>query len=217
MSRAFPVARYAPIVGRRAWLADRSNGERLHAGIDLAAPPGTVVASPEAGEVIVVEAAANETRRWAGYGPAVVVVRGASGAFHRLTHLASTGIRVAVGDLLQSPGVPIALISSLAHLHWEVMARPSRTNPFATVELCADPVEWVQGRWVQYDAATMRRPSAPGPTTKTPRAFRTGYVGPMSPAPGPPGGGPGPSAATFRAVYREVNNDGSTTEILDYT
>ena len=194
MSRAFPVARYAPIVGRRAWLADRSDGERLHAGIDLAAPPGTVVASPEAGEVIVVEAAANETRRWSGYGPAVVVLRGASGAFHRLTHLASTGIRVAVGDFLQSPGVPVGLISSLAHLHWEVMARPSRTNPYATVELCADPVEWVQGRWVQYDPATMRGPSAPGRTTTTRRpataTAKLGFRFPLPTLPSPVRAGP---------------------------
>ena len=36
--RAWPVRRFAPITGRRAWMAERAEGARWHAGVDLAAP-----------------------------------------------------------------------------------------------------------------------------------------------------------------------------------
>ena len=77
--RIAPVSRYAPITGKRQWLAPRSNGQRMHAGVDLAAAPGTPVRSPEAGRVVLGELDADASPAWAGYGPALVILEGQSG------------------------------------------------------------------------------------------------------------------------------------------
>jgi len=203
--RIAPVAHYAPVVARRQWLASRSDGQRLHAGIDLAAAPGTVVSSPEAGRVVLVQTNANGTNAWRGYGPAVVIIEGASGLFHRLTHLADEGILVRPGDILASAGVPVGRISSLAHTHWEVMTRPRRTEPYATVELSLDPLAWIVGELVQYDPA--RHPCAPHPgrTARTPRACRVGYRGSLAPAPGPRGGSAVPIPIPTRAPVADTS------------
>jgi murein DD-endopeptidase MepM/ murein hydrolase activator NlpD len=182
--RVPPVGSYAPVTGKREWLASRSHGARLHAGIDLAAAPGTRVCTPEAGRVVVVELRADAPgSAWKGYGPAVVVIEGASGAYHRLTHLAADGVTVRVGDILATPGTPVGRISALAHTHWEVMTLPRRRAPFATVELSLDPLAWLVGNVVQYDATIHGGPPTPGRTALTPRAFRVGYRGSLAPAP----------------------------------
>ena len=217
--RAAPVTHYAPIVARRPWLAPRSNGQRLHAGVDLSAPPGTPVLSPEAGRVVgvVLDADSPEhARAWGGYGPALVVIEGASGIFHRLTHLASTGIVVRRGDIIASAGVPVGRISALAHTHWEVMVQPRRTEPFATVELSLDPLAWIVGDFVQYDAVRHGCAHAPGRTARTPRACRVGYRGSMAPAPGPRGGhavpNPTPEVSTFAPTDRPSNSSSPVPE-----
>lgn len=197
--RIAPVASYAPIVERRAWLASRAHGQRLHAGVDLAARPGTPVLSPEAGRVVLVELNADASPAWKGYGPALVIIEGASGVFHRLTHLAASGVVVRPGDILASSGVPVGRISTLAHTHWEVMVQPRRTEPFATVELSLDPLAWVVGELVQYNAAVNGCAPTPGRTARTPRACRVGYRGSMAPAPGPRGGHAVPTPTEPRA------------------
>lgn len=215
--RIAPVASYAPITGRRQWLASRSDGQRLHAGVDLAAPPGTPVLSPEAGRVVGVVLDADHTNAWKGYGPALVIIEGTSGVFHRLTHLSAEGIRVRRGDLIGSSGVPVGRVSGLAHTHWEVMVQPRRTEPYATVELSLDPLAWVVGDIVQYDPA--RHPCAPHPgrTARTPRACRVGYRGSLAPAPGPRGGHAvptptGPVADTSAPTDQPSNSSPSATE-----
>ena len=191
--RITPVARYASVTGKRQWLASRSNGARLHAGIDLAAAPGTPVLSPEAGRVVLIELDADASPAWAGYGPALVIMEGQSGVFHRLTNLAREGIAVRVGDIVQSSGVRVGRISGLSHTHWEVLVQPRRTAPYATVELSLDPLAWVVGELVQYDPTVNGGPTRPGRDAKTPRAFRVGYRGSLAPAPRPRGGGAVPN------------------------
>jgi len=192
--RTTPVAHYAPITGKREWLAPRSNGARLHAGVDLGAPRGTPVLSPEPGRVVLVELHADSTQAWKGYGPAIVVIEGASGAYHRLAHLSSTGVRVRRGDIIAQAGVPIAEVGPLErvvngevrrndHCHWEVLVQPRRTAPFATVELSVDPLAWLVGQVVQYDAVLNGGPPHPSNLPLTPRAFRLAYRGSLSPAP----------------------------------
>lgn len=49
------VWRAVPTSGGRRFGADRSSGERHHAGVDLLAPKGALVVAPEAGEVVALQ------------------------------------------------------------------------------------------------------------------------------------------------------------------
>ena len=169
MSRRTPVERYAPIRGKKAYLAPRSNGARLHAGVDLAAPQGTAVVAPEDG-VVRLAGDADTARavggwRWRGYGPEVVLFEGRS-RWHVLGHLQALAVRE--GDELRS-GDPIGEVSRLAHCHWEVLsaARPPRGR--AVVEVSEDPIAWTTGGHSPYDG---RAPAAPAGDLRTPAAHR---------------------------------------------
>lgn len=180
----FPV-----LPGLGAWCATRSDGARLHAGVDLWGPIGREIVAPEAGEVVVVGQAnvpsdpvhRSEPRGWAGYGPELCVIRGDSGTFHLLAHMGSVivreGQRVAVG-------APVGTVGRLEHphLHWECRSRLQPPQGAAVVEVCADPQGWLVGEWRAWDG---RCPSHPGNTSKTPRACRPGWAGP-APRPFPP-------------------------------
>jgi hypothetical protein len=118
----------------------------------LPAAPGTVVRAPELGRVLLVADASYGSERprwsrpsgWSGYGPRIVVLRGASGAFHVLAHVArdtpagiAPGVDVAEGALLGT-------VSARArHLHWEVRTSlhpPRGVEPFYVAR---DPVVWL--------------------------------------------------------------------------
>jgi murein DD-endopeptidase MepM/ murein hydrolase activator NlpD len=172
-----PVERYAPIEGRRAWLAPRSGGARLHAGVDLAAARGTPVYAPADGRVVGVVADADATPGWRGYGPAVVVMRDDDGAHHVIAHVARDAHLPARGDIVRS-GARIGTVSSLAHVHWEVRALPRPPRGVAVVEIAADPVAWMAGRIVRWDG---RCPPAPANDARTPRACRPSWSGPPPP------------------------------------
>jgi murein DD-endopeptidase MepM/ murein hydrolase activator NlpD len=172
-----PLTAYAPVTGRRAWLAARANGARLHAGADLAAPPGTRVFSPAGGTVTAVMHDADAVPGWRGYGPGVVVVRDVDGAHHVLAHVHPVaGLRVGA---VVTAGAELARVSRMAHVHWEVRAVPMPPRGVAVVEIAADPLAWVAGRIVRWDG---RCPPAPGDTARTPRACRPSWRGPR-PAP----------------------------------
>lgn len=175
MTRQLPVRGGARVEGRRAWLADRSSGERLHAGVDLTGLPGAPVFAPEDGVVVKVLADANNVPGWRGYGPGVVLLRGRSGAFHNLAHVVPA---CRPGDVVQS-GAKVAEQSALRHVHWEVRATAQPTQGRAVVEDCVDPLAWVEGRIVRWDN---RCPPRPGDSYKTPRACRPSWRGPR-PAP----------------------------------
>lgn len=182
---AIPAARVEPIAGGRipqggagAWLASRSDGARLHAGVDVAATLTTPIVAPESGVIVVVaeasrpadEAAGRPTYSrpagWRGYGPRVVLLAGDSGWWHVLAHLdvvhVSTGARVEAGQL-------VATGSALHHLHWEVRRVRSAPSGWATAEVVVSPSAWLAGRVEPYDG---RCPPAPGDTVRTPRACR---------------------------------------------
>lgn len=195
VSRALPVRNSAPVTGRRAWLAERSDGARWHAGIDLTGRPGSSVFAPENGVVDLVLENADATPGWRGYGPGVVRIRGASGAWHVLAHIIP---RASVGDVVQL-GAQVGEQSSYRHVHWEVRAAPQPTQARAVVEDVCDPLAWVEGRIVRWPGTC---PPRPGDTYRTPRACRPSWRGPrpapLIPWPAPPGAPPGapPSAAT---------------------
>lgn len=160
---------------RARWLAPRANGARLHAGVDLGAT-GAVVRAPEDGRVVVSGTASygDDQPRWsvpvgyAGYGPQFVVIRGLSGKMHILGHIdraVAVGCNVRAGDEVGS------VHARGGHVHWEVRARnPSRDE--ATVEVAVDPIAWLEGHDVYYDASIHGCPPNPANDRRTPRACR---------------------------------------------
>ena len=175
--RAWPVRRFAPITGRRAWMAERAEGARWHAGVDLAAPAGTPVLAPEDGTVVKVLADANNVTGWKGYGPGVVVVLGRhSRVFHTLTHVVPS---CAEGDVVQL-GARVATVSNLAHVHYELRPRLMPAQGAAIIEDVASPVPWMErDELVRWDGSC---PPRPQDSWRTPRACRPGWRGPR-PAP----------------------------------
>jgi murein DD-endopeptidase MepM/ murein hydrolase activator NlpD len=118
----------------------RRTGDNAHFGVDLAGNAGDVVRAPEAMTIVAVESipdpeiAANTRLVTAaqggigtpfdGYGPGVVLGRGASGRFHLLAHVHPAG--AAVGESVDE-GDPVGeLVSHVGaaspHVHWEVRA-----------------------------------------------------------------------------------------------
>lgn len=176
-----PVDRQIPQRGAGAWLASRSDGARLHAGVDLGSPAGTVVRAPESGVIVLrkdsiptpAEITAGARRvPWGGYGPAVLAIQGASGAIHLLAHLETGSILVQSGESIEE-GKIVGKVSRLSHVHWEVRTKLMPPAGAAQVEVSIDPQTWLDGRPISYmslDPAPC--PPAPGNTTKTPRACR---------------------------------------------
>lgn len=178
---------------KQRYLASRSDGARLHAGIDLGARRGTPVRAPEDGVVEAVGAADSlppiDGWRFRGYGPELVLMRGDSGRWHLLSHLQNASVQV--GQRVTA-GEAVGEVSRLAHCHWEVLtrARPGRGQSVAEISL--DPLAWLDGREVAYDG---RAPERPGSTLSTPSAHRVPRARPTSPPVStggqPPGGSHG--------------------------
>lgn len=172
-SRVIPARYYDR--PRARWLAPRSNGARLHAGVDLGSS-GAVVRAPEDGRVVVAGTASygDDSPRWsvpvgfAGYGPQFVVIRGASGKTHLLAHIsdsAPVGRDVRAGDEVGR------VHARGGHVHWEVRARDPRPDE-ATVEVVVNPLAWLNGQNVYYDSAVHGCPPNPANDRRTPRACR---------------------------------------------
>lgn len=210
-----PIERRIPRTGSGMWCAARSDGHRLHAGVDLLAPVGTDVRAPEGGTIAVTAIAATPTqpRRsspagWSGYGPKCVLLRGDSGTYHLLAHLGEVlcvvGQRVAEGDVLGKVGV-----TSSPHCHWEVRSRPQPIGRAAVVEICGSPEAWLAGGWEAYDG---RCPAHPVDDARTPRACRPSWRGPApDPFPRPvprPIRVTGPKVRTRRRRVGEEVSDG---------
>lgn len=174
-----PLVRMPRITGRQVYLARRSEGARLHAGVDLASPPGTVVRAPEAGTVAVVGVADSlpptDGWRWRGYGPEIVLLRGESGTWHLLAHLRNA--RVAVGERVEAGGT-VGEISHLRHVHWEVLTRARPARGQAVAEISLDPLAWLADSEVPYDG---RAPEAPSADLRTPQAHRVPQARPTPP------------------------------------
>ena len=180
-SRVVPVPSRIPTRGLGAWLARRSDGHRLHAGVDLrmgAAGPTSVCVAPEAGTVRIVGTASrpSEPRMsmppgWAGYGPQFVVMEGDSGRFHMLGHLnrvqVRAGDRVSAGDVISTHG------SAVAHCHWEVRTMQQPRGD-ATVTITLDPGAWLRGEDVPWHEGQC--PESPVNDQRTPRACRPGVA-----------------------------------------
>lgn len=172
-----PVDAPIPSRGPGAWLAPRSDGARLHAGVDLRAPrAGAPVVAPEDGVVLAVAEASygDDTPRWSrppgwsGYGPVVILLRGASGYHHVIAHVGSAHVE---RGMSVDEGAPIGATSTRGHVHWEVRERPHPAPDQATVEISVDPSSWLEGRPRRWSGQCPPRPAY---DRRTPRACRPG-------------------------------------------
>lgn len=173
-----PVAQSIPTRGLGAWLARRSDGARLHAGVDLRmAGAGEPCFAPESG-VVELAFVSNRPRRdvprfsrpagWSGYGPQGVLLRGDSGVWHVLAHLDS--VSVTAGQRV-AEGQEVGRGSVVRHVHWEVRTQARPTAGAAVVEVTLDPGAWLRGERVPWAGQC---PEVPGSTRDTPRACRPG-------------------------------------------
>lgn len=144
--------------------------KRDHHGIDLGGARGTAVYAPEAMTVIAVGRGLSTSGKrtgtvtrsgdplavgvgLAGYGPAAVLARGASGLVHVLGHLDDAALPAAGAELAE--GAMVGTISRVGHVHWEVRKPDAYPWPRATRGAdTADPAAWLAAvRALPFQAA----------------------------------------------------------------
>ena len=99
--------------------------------------------APEAG--VIVQAADGSAAPWRGYGPWLIVIRGASGKFHLIAHLDPAYMMQAPIGLQVREGQTIGRTSAANHVHWELrkaITPPPGGDNFTNNE---DPVAWMSG------------------------------------------------------------------------
>lgn len=171
-----------PSFGARAWLAERAEGARLHAGVDLGGSHDLVVAPERLRVERVIEASyGGRTPRfsrplgWGGYGPHAVLLRAVSGGemlerWHLLAHVDRVVVRE--GQILEL-GAPVAQVSPVgAHLHWEVRSEAAPTGGASVVEIVLDPGDWIFGCDRVWTHGVDPCPRKPERTARTPRPCR---------------------------------------------
>ena len=179
------VTRLVPVAGvqlertrdtRAGYLAGRSEGARLHAGVDLHASSGTPVLAPEAGRVLVSTGRDTDVTiegwSFAGYGPGVVVLAGESGAYHLLGHLDSVGL--VEGGAIVLEGAELGRSGNLGHVHWEVRSMLVPPRGASIVETTTDPQLWLAGAERLYEHERDGCPSSPTNDYRTPGPCRPG-------------------------------------------
>jgi murein DD-endopeptidase MepM/ murein hydrolase activator NlpD len=211
-----PVAQSIPTRGLGAWLARRSDGRRLHAGVDLRMGADEPCFAPESGTVDAVWES-NRPRPdaqrfsrppgWSGYGPKGVRIRGDSGVWHVLAHLDTVGVQL--GQRV-TEGEAVGRGSVVRHVHWEVRTAARPPSGAAVVEVTLDPGAWLRGERVPWAGQC---PEAPGSTRDTPRSCRPGArrttTRPTTTTTTREGGGTAPARPTEAPPGREGVPDGS--------
>jgi murein DD-endopeptidase MepM/ murein hydrolase activator NlpD len=116
-----------------------------HPGLDVVGRAGTTVIAPEDG--MVAFAADGTVAPFVGYGPWVVMVRGASGKHHLLAHLDLDSRQMAPIGLRVAAGTPIGKTSSANHTHWEVRTKmvPDFAHGEDNFTNNVDPAAWISG------------------------------------------------------------------------
>lgn len=125
-----------------------------HFGVDLAGKDGTLVRAPERMDILFSDVTDDPDRAdntthpapFDGYGPGVVVGRGASGRFHLLAHLGRVG--VSKGDSVDEGQVVGAMAAHVgasgSHTHWEVRDVAVDDGPATRERHTVDPAVWVR-------------------------------------------------------------------------
>jgi len=152
-------------------ISARTGQRTFHAGVDFLTPRGTPVFAVRHGVVETVTSEASPSRRWAGYGNAVVVRHEADGRWSFYAHLDS--VDVEPGQVLQ-PGDALGTVGSttnerfprmVPHLHMEVrQARSDGSSPFpgGYGRHNVDPEEWLAEMGVTFspteETSTLEEP-----------------------------------------------------------
>jgi hypothetical protein len=129
VAQAAPALRFAPaggtVTSEFGWRSDPfTQSKRFHAGLDIAAPTGTPVFSPEKATVFY-------AGNYKGYGNLVVLRHQRQGVYTLYGH--NSKVLVSQGQTVVA-GQPIALVGSTgrstgAHLHFEVHYNKQYMNP----------------------------------------------------------------------------------------
>lgn len=107
-----------------------------HWGVDTFAITPEIYA-PEAGVVVAV--ADGSSPPFSGYGPGVVLIKGASGFYHLLAHLDLGSVRVRKDEQIAEGALVGRYNAAYAHCHYEVRIKP--TGPSATNTI--NPEKWL--------------------------------------------------------------------------
>ncbi|MGE0792494.1 MAG: M23 family metallopeptidase [Sandaracinaceae bacterium] len=138
----------------------RTGRRTFHAGADFLGPRGTPVFAVRGGIVEHVTTERGGSRRFAGYGNAVVIHHPDLGVWTFYAHLGN--VEVEEGQVVE-PGQPIGVVGNTtngrfpgmpAHLHFEVRhARADGTSPFpgAYRDFNVDPSEFLASLGVRFD------------------------------------------------------------------
>jgi murein DD-endopeptidase MepM/ murein hydrolase activator NlpD len=125
-----------------------------HYGVDAAGVAGAVVRAPERMVVLVALEASPDSADntntlpapWVGYGPGVVVGKGASGRYHLLAHLGAVDVVraqvVAEGEVVGALARHVG--GSGPHVHWEVRDVAVDAGPATRAAHTVDPVAWLR-------------------------------------------------------------------------
>lgn len=127
---------------KRETSADGSCGVRgypcIHRGLDMFAESPDIFA-PEIGIVIAVSD--GKSAPYQGYGPGVILIQGASGYYHLLSHLDLHSIAVRPGSPVFEGQKLATFNREIGHTHYEVRRQPtgpSETNTISPLKWLAD-------------------------------------------------------------------------------
>lgn len=146
-------------------------GDVRHYAWDLGGAKGTPVYAPEDLEVVQWAAGDDDAarKRLTGYGPAVILARGASGVWHVFGHLDGWGWSGAKKDRLPwvgrkyTAGDLIGEISGLRHVHWEIRLIPWPPTGDARKPYTMDPQRWLAGDAIPPAPAAPSKPPPKSP------------------------------------------------------
>lgn len=139
-----------------------NRGGVWHWGDDVAGPAGATVVAPEAMTVVTVSTSADPERAdnttlpapFGGYGPGIVLAKGASGAFHLLAHLATVevaeGAELGEGDHVGTLATHVG--KSGPHTHWEMRIKPI-DSPATRASNTFDPERWLASGRLEVNTA----------------------------------------------------------------
>lgn len=113
-----------------------------HPGVDVVGGYLDPVRAPEAGVVVVATDGASAP--FVGYGPWLILIRGASGKYHLLAHLDPSRAALAMPGMPVREGQIIGAISAARHTHWEVRTLPTPGAGKTNFDNNVDPIAWMK-------------------------------------------------------------------------
>lgn len=124
----------------------------IHRGLDMFAESPDIFA-PEVGVVVAVSDGKSAPYR--GYGPGVILIQGASGYYHLLSHLDPRTITVKPGSAVFEGQKIAEFDREIRHVHYEVRKQPTGPSEINTIS----PLKWLAAQQRPVVAAAPAEPS----------------------------------------------------------